>query len=271
MATVGDRLFTPALIALMVSDLAYFTASGLLLGVTPFFVTGPLESGNVGLGLVFGVFSASTLLLRPLVGRTADRSGRRRLLIGGEAAFAVLIASHVLASELWVLVLIRLLLGAAEAFAFVAGFAILADLAPPGRAGEALSWSSVALYLGIALGPPLGQALVHLGGFNAAWLAGTALALFATGLAARIPETMPAGSPPGDGAPLIHWGVIRPSLGLFSGVAATAAYLAFVGLYARDRGFEAWSVVPLVASAVTLAGGALLLATPTAEAPASSP
>ena len=53
-----------------------------------------------------------------------------------------------------VLIALRLVLGVAEAFFFVAAFeAAPADLAPPGRAGEVLSFNSLALYLGIALGP----------------------------------------------------------------------------------------------------------------------
>jgi hypothetical protein len=35
----SDRLFNQAFIALTVSKLAYFTAGGLVIGVTPFFVT----------------------------------------------------------------------------------------------------------------------------------------------------------------------------------------------------------------------------------------
>jgi hypothetical protein len=34
--------------------------------------------------------------------------------------------------------------------------------------------------------------------------------------------------------PLIHRGVLGPSLGLFTGVAATAGFLAFVAIYGRD-------------------------------------
>lgn len=43
------------------------------------------------------------------------------------------------------LVVLRLLLGASEALFFVAGFAMLADIAPTGRADEALSHSALAL------------------------------------------------------------------------------------------------------------------------------
>jgi MFS family permease len=120
MADAPGRLFTSAFVALMASDLAYCVASGLLIGVTPFFVTGPLGSGKAGLGLALGAFSVTTLVLRPLVGRMADRSGRRRLLLLGAGLFAVMAAAHLVVSDLWSLIVVRLLLGIAESFYFVA-------------------------------------------------------------------------------------------------------------------------------------------------------
>src|SRR3712207_3483387 len=193
----SDTLFTAPFVALTLSDLAYFTAGGVLLGVTPFFVTGPLGAGTVAVGLAVGAFSVSTLLLRPLAGRWADRRGRRPLLIGGASLFAVLVLGHLLVTHVATLVALRLLLGVAEALYFVAGFAALADLAPPGRAGEALSYNSLALYLGIAIGPVLGQTLLGWGGFPFAWAGIGLLLALAALLAARVPETLqPAAEPP---------------------------------------------------------------------------
>ena len=62
-------LFTGAFVALTLSDLAYFMGAGALVGVTPFFVTGPLGSGPAGVGVAVGAFSVTTLLLRPSAGR----------------------------------------------------------------------------------------------------------------------------------------------------------------------------------------------------------
>src|SRR5829696_574174 len=164
-----DTLFTGAFVWLGLSDLAYFMAAGALIAVTPFFVTGPLGSGPAAVGLAFGAFSVSTLVLRPLAGRWTDRHGRRPLLIGGAGLFAVLVLGHLLVTQLVWLLALRLLMGTAEALYFVAGFAALADLAPPGRAGEALSYNSLALFAGIATGPIIGQALLDLGGFRLGW------------------------------------------------------------------------------------------------------
>jgi MFS family permease len=239
----SDTLFTAAFVALTLSDLAYFMAGGALIGVTPFFVTGPLGSGPAAVGLAIGAFSASTLLLRPLAGRWTDRRGRRPLLIGGASLFAALVVGHLWVTDLVWLVVLRLLLGVAEAMYFVAGFAALADLAPPGRAGEALSYNSLALYLGIAIGPMIGQALLGLGGFSLVWVGAGLLAGLAALLAARVPETLePAAAQVGP-APLIHPAALVPGLGLFTGVAAVSGFLAFASLHAAALGLDLWSSV----------------------------
>ena len=75
------------------------------------------------------------------------------------------------ADSLVTVVLLRLLLGVAEAAFFVASLAALADLAPPSRMSEAVSYNSLGLYLGLAFGPPLGELLVRVAGFTAAGMA----------------------------------------------------------------------------------------------------
>lgn len=253
MAEPGGRLLTPAFVALTLADLAYFLAAGLLIGVTPFFVTGPLGASTAGLGVALGAFGAATLLVRPLVGRLADRSGRRRLMLVGAGTCALMIMAHLLVSELWMLIAVRAVLGIAEALFFVAGFAALADLAPPGRAGEALSWNSLALYLGIAAGPGIGQLLLGWRGFGAAWLGGALLATLALlAVLWLVPETGTPAPEDAEPAPLIHRQAIRPGIALFAGVAATSGFLALVGLRATELDLRAWSLVPLVYGSVVI-------------------
>jgi MFS family permease len=247
-----DTLFTPAFVALTLSDLAYFVAGGALIGVTPFFVTGPLGGGPAAVGVAVGAFSLTTLVLRPLAGRWADRHGRRPLLIGGAVLFGLLVVGHLLVTALAALVVLRLLLGVAEALYFVAGFAALADLAPPGRAGEALSYNSLALYFGIATGPIVGQALLGWGGFALVWAGLGGLLVVAVLLAARVPETLEPTSGPFPPAPLVHPAALVPGLGLFIGVAVVGGFLAFASLHAAHLGVELWSTVPALFGVVVV-------------------
>lgn len=247
-----DTVFTQGFVALTLSDLAYFTAAGALIGVSPLFVTGPLGSGPAAVGLALGAFSVSTLVLRPLAGRWTDRRGRRPLLVAGASLFALLVLGHLLVTDVAGLVVLRLLLGVAEALYFVAGFAALADLAPPGRAGEALSYNSLALYLGFAVGPLIGQGLLTLGGFDLVWVGTAGLLALAALLAARVPETLdPAVEPPAP-PPLIHPAALVPGLGLFTGVTAGSGFLAFASLHAVDLGLDLWSTALAVFGVVVV-------------------
>jgi MFS family permease len=246
-STPPERLFTGPFIALALADLAYFVAAGILIQVTPLFAEGPLGADAVGVGIAIGAFSVTALLLRPWSGRAADRFGRRPLLITGALLAAAGIAAHILTANLAVLVGLRLVLGVAEALFFVAGFAMLADLAPPGRAGEALSFNSLALYAGIAFGPVLGEWLLDNAGYELAWAGAALLALMAAGVSWRLPVTGRAD--PGADEPfvLIHHGVLWQSIGLFAGVAAMAGFLAFVPIYGRgDLGMATSGPVLLV-------------------------
>lgn len=229
-----SRLFTGPFIALAIADLAYFTSAGVLILATPLFARGPLGADPIGVGLAVGAFSVTALVFRPWSGRESDRRGRRPLLIAGASLAAAAILAHTLTSDLAILIVLRLVLGVAEALFFVAGFAMLADLAPRGREGEALSFNSLALYLGIAFGPLLGEILLGIGGFPLAWIGAAALAAVAALLSLRLPVT--GRQPDVEPGPMvfIHRGVAWPSAGLFTGVAAMAGFLAFVAIYGRD-------------------------------------
>ncbi len=244
------RLLTPGFVMLMGSDLAYFLAAGALLGVTPFFVTGPLGAGPGAVGMVIGAFSVTTLLIRPWVGRWSDEFGRRQFLVGGSVVFAGTVLLHLVVTEVWQLVLVRMALGVAEGAYFVAGFAALADLAPAGREGEALSLGSVSTFLGIAVGPVGGQLVLDAGGFRAVWPAVALCAGVAALLALGVGETNSAPATPGGRQPLIHRPAVRPGLALFCGVAASAGFLAFAGLHADALGLRQWSSVLLAYGAV---------------------
>jgi predicted MFS family arabinose efflux permease len=239
------RLFTPAFILLALAELAYFLAAGLEIPLAPLFASERLGADEIGVGVAVGVLALTALFLRPVAGRASDRYGRRPLLIGGALLYSAATALHALAPDLTVMIGLRLTLGVAEAFFFVAGFAALADLAPPGRTGEALSFNSLALYLGIALGPLIGQVLLDSAGFTMAWLGGAALALLAVLLATRIPETAERAPSDAPVVPLIHRAAIRPGLLLLSGIAAMAGFFAFVALYAESIGLTDWSLVLL--------------------------
>jgi predicted MFS family arabinose efflux permease len=253
-AGTRDRLLTPAFIRLAVADLAYFTAAGVAIYTLPLWVTGPVGSDKAGAGLAFGAFAVSALILRPVAGRLADTRGRRPLLIGGALISAVGMLATAYADNLVLVVLLRLLLGVAEAAFFVAALAALADLAPASRMGEAISYNSLGLYLGLAFGPPLGELLVVSAGFTAAWYGAAALSVVAAVIAAGIKNVRSRSAPSAGHARLIHWKAVPPALGFFTSVVAMGVFFAFGALQAEAVGLMPASAPLFVYGLVVVAG-----------------
>ena len=229
----GGRLLTPAFVLLGLADLAYFTSVGVAILTLPLYVTGPVGSDEAGAGLAFGAFGVTALVCRPFAGRLSDRLGRRPLmLVGSLLAGLGMVLMPVVEALPWVIAL-RLLQGVAEAAFFVAGFAMLADLAPPDRMGEALSYNSLGLYLGISFGPPLGELLLETWSIEVAWYGATALSVLAAVLVLALPEPVRELDDEGHGR-LIHRPAVPLALGFFASLAAVSGFLAFASLYARD-------------------------------------
>ncbi|HEX2563469.1 MAG TPA: MFS transporter, partial [Acidimicrobiales bacterium] len=174
-------------------------------------------------------------LLRPWTGRIGDTRGRRVLAVSGATVVGVSILLYGVATQLWMLVLARLLTGAGEAAMFVGVATAAQDLAPDHRRGEAASYFSVALYGGLAVGPPIGESLVtH--GFTTLWIALAACC----GCAAIISLWIPRG-PTVAVAPhrnFLQRDALLPGVILFLGLVPFIAFSSFVPLFAEDLGQE---------------------------------
>jgi MFS family permease len=236
-------LLTPAFLTVALAELAYFTADGMLLPALPRYVEGPLGRGNIAVGIVIGAFSLSAFFLRPFAGRAADLRGRRVLMIAGASLFALSVGGYFLATSVAVLVAMRLLTGAGEALFFVAALSANIDLSPPERRGEAFSFASLALYIGLGAGPFISEAAIEHLGFEAVWIGAIALAAVAVLLSLRLPAMRPAVSETARPHRLIHPGGLMPGIVLASAIWGMAGFLTFVPLYALDLGMGGASLV----------------------------
>src|SRR5215218_2777199 len=254
-APARPALVTPAFVTVTPAALAYFTGDGVLIPAVPRYTHGPLRAGDVAVGLVVAAFSLSAFFLRPWAGRVADRWGRRPLLLAGAGLFAASTLAYGLASSPAALAGLRLLTGAGEALFWVGALTAVADLAPAERRGEAMSLASLSLYLGIGVGPLLGELAIDRLGFAAAWALAAGCGLVAVALALRVPDTRPdnpeAGGPPARHR-LVHPAGLLPGLLLLAGITGMAGFLTFVPLYALDLGLDGSRGVLLLFAAIVV-------------------
>jgi predicted MFS family arabinose efflux permease len=241
-AAVGGRqsLITPAFVSLAAATLVFFVAGGIVLPIVPQFGQRQLRLSPAEVGIAIAMFSVASLVVRPVVGWATDRFGRRPNLIGGAAVTVLALVLHLAAGSLGLLVLARALFGVGEAFFFVAALAAASDLAPAERRGEALSFFSLSLYLGLAIGPLIGEAVLGIGSYGAVWLVAAGTAAIALALAWLMPETVPTTRrDSAERARFFHPAGVVPGILIFLGVFGMAGFLAFVPVYVDDVGLSA--------------------------------
>ena len=245
------RLLTPTFLLIMLSTLAYFTGVGAIIPTLPRFVKGPMASGEVAVGLVVGAFAVTAVLLRPYSGRLSDQRGRRLLIVLGGVLVGLSVLAYELATGLVVLVVLRLITGIGEAFFYVGVASVINDLAPDERRGEALSYFSLALFGGLAIGPVLGESVLEAFGYGWVWVVAGAASLIAGGLGFSVPETRPEGTGLGP-QKLIHRAALLPGTVLATNIWALATWTSFVTLYALNLGMDGARSIFVLNSAVVL-------------------
>jgi MFS family permease len=119
------------------------------------------------------------------IGRLADLSGRRRLLLAGLLLFTAASALCGLTPTLWLLVVARLGQGLGAAAMMVLAVAFVAETVPKERTGSAMGLLGTMSAIGTALGPPLGGLLIAGFGWRAVFLVNLPLGLLAWLLAFR--------------------------------------------------------------------------------------
>ncbi|HEY1317208.1 MAG TPA: MFS transporter [Gaiella sp.] len=246
-------LFRPQFALVCVYSLATTLAAGTLLPVLPLYVRGPLDGGDVAVGIVMSGALLVGALAQPVLGRIADRRGRRLLLLGGPLVFSSFVVFFPVASDPAALFALRAAAGVGDAACIVGSVTMINDLAPEGRRGEAYSLYSLSAWAGLGLGPVIGDFVHRATSFGAVWMVAIALSLTGAVLALALPETRPQTTRPRPGFALFTRSAAIPGIVIALEMFGFAALVVFSPLYARELGMQGAGLVLLVNAAVLVA------------------
>ncbi|HXE58456.1 MAG TPA: MFS transporter, partial [Gemmatimonadales bacterium] len=165
---------------------------GIVLPILPSYAA-RYDVSDAAIGALVGSFSLMQLLFAPAWGRLSDRIGRRPVLLVGLLGSAVSYLLFAYAGSFLLLLVSRLVAGAAGATVNVAQ-AYLADLTPAADRTRVMGRIGAAFGMGFILGPAIGGAASQLGDAGPGLVA-AALCAANLGVAwFRLPESRPAGT-----------------------------------------------------------------------------
>ena len=212
------------------------------------------------LGLVLGIYDGAEVVLKPVFGALADRTGAKPVMAGGLVLFAAASAAFVIGGDPHLLAAARLAQGTGAAAFSPAAAATVAALGGQKRSGRLFGGYGGAKGIGYLLGPIAGGALVAVGGYPALFGTMAVIAILtAAAIAALVPRARPvprtSAEAPGLGLRLTSAAFLQPVLLLAAATAALSAGVGFLPVLAGQHHLgplAAGALVSLLAAAAAV-------------------
>lgn len=262
-----EPLLTKNFVLACLITLASFSSFYFLLATLPVYVVREVGGSEAQVGLIIGVFSGASVLLRPLIGWAADDWGRRAFIVAGNAVMALSGGLYSLTRTVPLLLGLRVFHGVGWAAFGTATNALVADVVPRGRRGEAMGYYGMFSNLAMAVGPALGIALMTSFSFNVLFAASASLGLVALSLSLFVSDPVRPARPEGPGAAaaqrsgegVIERSALFPGLVLALTAVTYGSIVSFLPLYAFSMKitdnpgvfFTVYAVVLIVARGFT--------------------
>jgi predicted MFS family arabinose efflux permease len=170
-ATEREILLTRPVFLLTLIAFATLFSFQLLLSVVPLYAD-DAGSGSLGAGLATAAFMLSTVFAQAQMPRVLDRFGYRMVLAVGLLFLGLPAFFYAVAQTLVFILAVTLLRGVGFGIATVVFAALMVELAPPGRRGEALGLLGVIIALPAIFCTALGLWLAERFGYEPVFLLG---------------------------------------------------------------------------------------------------
>jgi len=165
-----ERLVTPKFFLVLLAAFTFFTGVGMTLPILSIFVLRELGGSDVEIGLVVAIQAIAAIAVRPFITPQIAKFGAIPVIFIGSTIGAIALAMIPFSPNVIVLVFLRLALGGAQAMMMVAMLSSVMAWVSEWRRAEAASVFSVAPYIGLALGPVLGQLMYNSAGYRIAFV-----------------------------------------------------------------------------------------------------
>lgn len=199
-----------------------------------------LGTKEAEIGILVGVLSVASLILRPVVGRGLMRIPERSFMIAGSLIYVLSSLAYLIAKPFWPLMLVRIAQGVGWALFATACLTLVTRIIPDSHRGQGLGYFYMAMNTAFATAPMFGMVLINYFKFPVLFLVCTGFSLvslyitFKLGKAQGVPLEDVS---PGDGPqPLFSREALLPATVAFFSNTIWGGVTAFFPLFALSHG-----------------------------------
>jgi predicted MFS family arabinose efflux permease len=232
-----QKILTRDFILCFFSQFAFSFVSFILIPTFPIYLS-RLGSTDAGIGILVGVLSVSSLILRPLIGRALLRIPEKRFMIGGSLLYAFSSIAYLFAKPFWPILIVRVFQGIGLAVFQTTSFTFITRISPDAHRGQSLSYFYLAINLAFALAPSIGMYIMNLFDFTILFLACAGLSLLALLITLKVGniQGLPLENESSTDQPFINREALPPAFMAFMGSIIWGAVTAFFPLFALSHG-----------------------------------
>jgi len=179
-------LWTPTYISLLVIGAITSTSFNTIHPMISKYATS--LGAEVGIaGIIAGLFSITALFGRPFGAFIVDRMNKKYVLVAAISVMGLASLGYSISKNIPLLVIFRILHGAAFAVSGTSTMALIASIVPRDNLGEAIGYYGMSHIIATALGPNIGIYITNTYSYRVNFLSSGIILLVAAGLLSRLP------------------------------------------------------------------------------------
>jgi MFS family permease len=173
--TIG-KILNRGFILTFFAHFALLSVFYILIPTLPIYLSS-LGSTEIEIGVLIGIFTVSSLVFRPFVGRALLKTPEKKFMITGTLFFAFTSVAYLAAPPFWPFLVVRFFQGIGFALFHTASFTLIANMSSEAHQGESLSYFTLASTISAALAPPIGIFLINQFSFTSLFFVCSGLSL----------------------------------------------------------------------------------------------
>jgi len=155
-----EKILNRGFILTFFAQIALVSVFYILIPTLPIYLS-RFGSNEVEIGILIGIFTLSSLVFRPYVGRALLTIPEKTFMIVGALLYAFTSIAYLFAPPFWPFLIVRVFQGIGLAFFHTASITLVANISPEAHRGQSLSYITLAPSISGALAPPLGMFLIN--------------------------------------------------------------------------------------------------------------
>ena len=166
----SDKIFTRDFVLNFLAQFLFSFVFSILIPTLPIYLE---KTGSTGaeIGVLIGIFSLSSLIFRPFVGKALLRIPERDFMIAGTVIYTLSSIAYLFAKPFWPLLVLRAFQGIGMTFFSTASLTFITRVSPESDRGKSIGYFYLSYNIAFVTAPSFGMFLISTFNFHVLFLA----------------------------------------------------------------------------------------------------